>query len=216
MSAAPRTVSLPAPPTSARLRDFYLDYLPKLWAAIFGKKPLPAVPVAVTFTIVPKSGATEHFTVMAHDRLFATREGTAEDPLVTCTTTPQAWRLTVRDLLPRALRLLGPSVARVRARLDELAHAPAPLANLVRTLQKSPGSIAIEFTDDAGDVSACELTIGSGDGPRASLAINDADLWPFLSGEIKFAKLLRSRVRLDGDVAYLLRLARLFDPTVAR
>ena len=53
--------------------------------------------------------------------------------------------------------------------------------------------------------------LASGRGPRAHLETKDADLWALLESAGKLTRMVRSRAQVDGDVGYVIRVARHLD-----
>jgi hypothetical protein len=75
-------------------------------------------------------------------------------------------------------------------------------------LRKAPGSLTLEYEDDAGDEARVVLTVGRASGAAASIHVTDTELWRLIESGAKLSQLVRSRVKVSGDLGYLLTLAR--------
>ncbi|MEO1174430.1 MAG: hypothetical protein AAFX94_20605, partial [Myxococcota bacterium] len=79
-------------------------------------------------------------------------------------------------------------------------------------LYSVPGRIRIDYEDDAGDRAKVDIVVADGSGPSVQVSATDADLWAFLGGGAALSQLVRTRVRIDGDVAYLLSVVSIIEP----
>jgi hypothetical protein len=192
-------VKLPVPTRGITPRDFYHQYVPALWAALVGPVPsLAGVTVGVSV-----SGDAD-YAIAVIDKGLVTTDGKPAEPLMTFSTDVASWRIALLDLLPRVLAHIEPKAAGLRA-----AHYLARID--LEAVRKTPGSIIHVYEDDAGDEARVALTIGNGAGPSASIQVTDTELWRLLESGAKLSQLVRSRVKVGGDIAYILALARLVE-----
>jgi hypothetical protein len=117
----------------------------------------------------------------------------------------EAFRIGTRDLWPRVL-------ARIEERRDVVARAlrrtltHPRLPELVAAIRALPGTVFVDFEDDAGDLIRSTVRVGTGIGPEATLRLRDAELDQLLSGRATLLALAKARFVLSGDTGYLLRL----------
>ncbi len=201
--------SLPRPPRGASPGDFYRDYLPALWSAF--RAGLPPFPVTVSVGV---EVGDEVFTVEAGPAGIAVSDGRAGDPLFTCTCRVEDFRGGARDVLPIMLRRVEKVLPRLRAAIGA-AEARLPSLDLEQ-LRHRPGQIDAELTDDAGDVLRATYRVGSGRGPRVVVRLDDAELDSLVQGTGRLSRLIGSRIRAEGDVAYLVQLVAFVEGTTAR
>ncbi len=192
-------MKLPLPSRGIAARDFYLRYVPELWAALVG--PVASL-VGVTVG-VSVAGAGE-YALTVTDEGLVTSEGRAADPLLTFTTDVASWRIALVELLPRVLKHIEP-------RLTAATLARQLAAIDLASLRKAPGRITHVFEDDAGDEAKVVLAVGTGSGPAADIHVTDAELWRLLESGAKLSQLVRSRIKVGGDVGYLLSLTRVVE-----
>ncbi len=201
--------SLPRPPRGATPGEMYGGYLPALWSAF--RAGLPPFPVTVTVAV--EVGA-EAFTGEAGPGGLAVSEGRVGDPLFTCTCTLEDFRGGARDVLPIMLRRVEKVLPRLRA---AAGAAETRLASLdLDQLRHRPGQIDAELTDDAGEVLRATYKVGSGRGPRVLVRLDDAELDSLVQGTGRISRLIGSRIRAEGDVAYLVQLLAFIEGTTAR
>ncbi|MEZ0311854.1 MAG: hypothetical protein ACAI38_08760 [Myxococcota bacterium] len=189
-------MTLPQPKRGITPRDFYHQYIPELWAALVG--PVPAL-VGVTAG-VSVAGDGE-YAIALTDAGLATSDGKPADALLVFNTDVASWRIALIELLPRVLKHIEPKVTPTKVALH--------LGRIdLGGLRKAPGSLTLVFEDDAGDEAKVVLTVGESGGPAASIHVTDTELWRLLESGIKLSQLVRSRVKVSGDLGYLLTLAR--------
>jgi hypothetical protein len=153
------------------------------------------------------------FTVELGPSGLSVARGGAADPLFTAVCTLEDFQGTCRDLLPGVLRRVEKALPRLRA---SMTAAELRLRGLdLDDLRRRPGQIAIELTDDAGDVVRATYKVGSGRGPRVLVRLDDAELDGLIQGGGRLSRLIGSRIRAEGDVAYLVQLAAYFEGTAA-
>ena len=192
-------MTLPRPKRGVTPREFYADYVPELWAHLVGRVPkLAGVTVGVSV-----AGDGDYTIAVTADGI-ATTVGKPTAPLVTFTTDVASWRIALIELLPRVLKHIEPKVT--------AANVAGYLGRVdLGGLRKTPGTVTHVYEDDAGDEAKVVLAIGSGTGPAARIHVTDTELWRLLESGAKLSQLVRSRVKVDGDVTYLLALARLVE-----
>ena len=198
-------VVVPAPPACATPQIFYGDYAPQAWKAFWTGAEAPAslgldVDLIIGPTVLGVMLRAAELSIMA---------GALASPLFRVRCDPEAWRTTTLDVWPRALKTLSPRLEELRASFLAFA-SDRDLGALVRDLLKLPGCLRLDYVDDAGDTSSFEVSIGSGQGPRAHVIARETDLWPLFRGEVTLSKLLRSRFKMTGDTGYVLRLVATF------
>lgn len=204
-------VVLPAPPRRIDPQTFYCDYVPQVWAAFFGGLELGEYRLTVGCTVTANDAAADDFTLEINGAALTVRAEAATAPLFTIACNHEAWRVSVFDVWHRYVRFAQPKVHEARRKLPEILRRYPPQPRL-EAISALPGTLDITFEDDAGDMSCYELRVAGGAGPRGLLALNDADLWGLLESRGRLSQLLRTRGRLDGDVGWILRLARAFEP----
>ena len=192
-------MKLPVPKRGITPREFYHQYVPELWQALVGKaKGLPAITVGV------RVEGDADYTFQLTDAGLTITDGAPSDALVTFSTDVASWRIALLDLLPRVVKHIEPKASRLRIaeHLTKLDLA---------ALRKKPGSITHVYEDDAGDEATVVLTVGSGGRPAASIAVTDTELWKLLDAGMRLSQLVRSKVKIAGDVTYVLDLARVVE-----
>ncbi|MEE8410809.1 MAG: hypothetical protein V3T05_14510 [Myxococcota bacterium] len=203
-------IELPAPPRRADPKTFYCDYVPQLWAAFFGGMEVPDCRLTIGYAVTDADGTSE-FTLEVDGAALTVRAEPAEAPLVAFACNHEAWRISVFDIWRRYVRFAQPKVEEARRKLPDFLHRnpPQPRLDAIASL---PGTLSVEFEDDAGDVAQYDISVAGGNGPRGTLALSDADLWGLLRSRGRLSQLLRSRARLDGNVGWILKLARALEP----
>jgi hypothetical protein len=197
--------ALPDPPRRIEPGAFYATYAPGVWSAFFGGLDLPPFFVRLDCTVDGDRFALE---IDGPElRLLGEATGT---PLFAATCTREAWEVAVLDIWPRFVRFAQPKVEAARKRLVAVLAGHPPQERLDR-LPQLAGTLEIELTDDAGDVSVYTIAIAGGQGPRGRVILTDASIWTLLRSTGKLTDLLKTRARLDGDVGWVLRLARLLE-----
>ncbi len=201
-------MKLKPPPRRCTPEQFYVDYIPSLWRELAGDLSWPPWRYSLQFEITGDEAAV--FALEIDTGIATGRTGTAVKPIATISSTLSAWELVARDLTPRIIRHTNKRIDEVRQDLYQFADAGAAKLDPNAVADK-PGTVTIDFTDDAGDRGQYVIRIGDGSGPAARIEAKDADLWALLECRGRFTALLKSRVQLDGAVAYLFELARLFE-----
>ncbi|MBC7794861.1 MAG: hypothetical protein H7Z43_14240 [Clostridia bacterium] len=191
-------MALPRPARNASPKDFYLTYLPELWRAVAGDDA--DVPDAAVNVRVGK----ESYATAITDGKFDTNAGEAPEAIATFVSDLDSWRIALLGLLPRLLKHVEPKLATVDIEARMRAFEPAPLRH-------KPGTIVVHYEDDAGDASKVTVTIGAGSGRKAEIHATDSELWKLIEGSGRLSQLITSRVRVSGDVAYVLELVRLIE-----
>ena len=195
-----RISALPEPSRRVSIDDFYLDYLPRLWRALWPSPEAAAWRLRMGVEI-----AATHYTLTIDGADLQAVAQAADDLPLTLRLDRESWRTAVHDLLPRLLRYAKKHPA-------TLADALMPMqksvnhAALIDALTAEPGVVSLHFTDDAGDSALYEFHIASGAGPRAEIYADDGDLWHALEASGKAARLATTKIRLAGDTGYLTRL----------
>ena len=199
--------ALPRPPRGIDLETFYLRYLPELFGAVISEMPSLTRALEIACHIQVDAVTERVFAVvLGPNTLFASAERPCTDPLVTLHCDARAWTTGVRDVWPRLLRLLDRDHGALRERAG--AHwrelGPAITAERLRPLA---GRIEIDYADDAGDHVAYVVEIAGGRGPRVRLRMEDRELWALLREGGRLLPWLQSRVGIEGDAGYLVRVA---------
>ncbi|MBI5509834.1 MAG: hypothetical protein HY903_13850 [Deltaproteobacteria bacterium] len=197
-------VVVPPPPARATPASFYLDYLPKVWSAMFPALAPPPLWHLELELIV----AGEAFTITLDHGTCRAAAGPASTPLCSVRSDLAAWRAVSLDLWPRLLKSLTVRLPAIQAKLTSFMTTADVGARLDR-LDLLPGTLDLEITDDAGDAARFAVEIASGAGPTAGLSLQEPELWALIRGEVTLARLLKSRTAVRGDAGYLLRLAAL-------
>lgn len=192
-------MSLPVPQRGITPRDFYHRYVPELWKALVG----PTKGLG-PFTVTVSVDGDADYAIAVSDAGLVTSDGAAADALLTFTTDVASWRIALLELLPRMLAHVEPKVPRLRL---------AELLGRIDTgaLRQKPGSITHVYEDDAGDEATVTLRIGSGGNAKAGIRVSDTELWRLLESGGRLSQLLRSRVKVEGDIGYLLELTRIVE-----
>lgn len=200
---------LPAPKRGTPPDEFYLEYVPRLWAALVGGREL-AIPEHVVAVELVGGAKTLTFGLRFAGAELRVTAGQPESRLVTFVSDLASWKIAAFDLLPRMLRKLEARLgdsARAADLIGAHAHRVAP-----ESLRGAPGTIELDYVDDAGDEASVRVLVANGAGPRVRLHVTDTELWRLVDSGMRLSQLLRTRLQLDGDVAYLLELGRLLDP----
>lgn len=198
---------LPRPPKRCTPSRFYTSYLPELWSILTEGLTLPPQALSVQFEV---GDPTPYHLSYANGELTG-HEGPAAQPILTVRCNREAWELAVYDIVPRVIRRTNQRMEQV---LQDIERAAAREHGLnLDPIAALPGTVTIDFTDDAGDRGVFELAIGAGSGPAATVVSGDADLWALLDSGGQIVSLLKSRAQLEGDVGYLFRLAHALEGT---
>lgn len=144
------------------------------------------------------------FVTVVTDGDLSTREGKDPGAMATFVSDLASWRIALLGLLPRLLKQLEPKLTS-----DVLAAHLRAIEPCV--LREKPGQITVHYEDDAGDEATVDILIGGGGPRRAVVHASDTELWRLLEGGGRLSQLVTSRVRVSGDVAYAIELARLID-----
>ncbi|MEZ4272682.1 MAG: hypothetical protein R3C68_15000 [Myxococcota bacterium] len=194
---------LPLPSRRCTPAAFYGDYLPQLWRSLMEASDTPQVDLTIAFHI--QDPTPQHFTARVHDGVLTTNTiDTAQADLsIQCQL--QAWTAISCDFLSRLLRHANRHLGATRSAITRLASRVDALP--LERLQMHAGMIEIHFEDDAGDLATFHLSIRGGHGPSVRLYATESDLWTLLESSGGLSSLLRSRIRLEGDVGYIFRLA---------
>ncbi len=192
-------MTLPQPKRGITPRDFYHQYVPDLWQSLVG-----SVPALVGVTVGVSVAGDADYTIAVTPKGLVTSDGKPSAPLVSFATDVASWRIALVELLPRVLKHIEPKVTPTK-----VAHYLGRID--FEGLRKAPGSIAHVYEDDAGDEAKVVLTVAAGGGPAASVHVNDTELWRLLESGAKLSQLVRSRVKVGGDITYLLALARVVE-----
>lgn len=192
-------LKLPRPARKLSPEEFYRSYVPELVRATAGPTTLPGEDFAIRSEI---DGAAWTFSLRNGE--LAVSDGPSE-AIVTFSADLESFRIAMFDLLPRVLKTVA-----LRASTQE--HLSGVLRAWLgrfspKSLRGRDGTVTVNYVDDAGDEAKVAIRVGSGTGPVASVVASDADLWAFLEGGGGISTLLKTRVEVHGDVAYLLSLA---------
>lgn len=198
------TARLPRPSRKLDAHRFYHEYVPQLWSALVGG--LSDTPWRVQ---VGAQLGEDAFSMVAEGTELVVSDGLPDRPHITFVSDSDSFRIAMFDLLPQILRHTekqlgsGDSAPHVKNYGD--AIRPDRLYSV-------PGRIRIDYEDDAGDRAKVDIVVADGSGPSVQVSATDADLWAFLGGGAALSQLVRTRVRIDGDVAYLLSVVSIIEP----
>jgi hypothetical protein len=193
-------VRLPLPPRSATPAAYYLEYLPRLWAAFVAALP----PVPLTGKVTAKVGG-EAFTLWLDGGQLHSEPGLGVPSVLTFDVPPEDFAPQLRELVPRLVRYTERHIGRAHDSARRFATERAAHIDTM-ALMRDPGRVELLFTDDAGDTTRVGVTVGNGHGPVAHVHIGERDLLQALESGGRVAKLLGTRLRVDGDLGYVLRL----------
>ncbi len=196
---------LPPPPKRPDPDAFYLEHVPAFFGALLDRVALPPLQLAMQVEIVRATGPLRYVIEIAGTEI-RTRAGTATEPEVTVALDMDAFRTATRDLWPRAARRLAQTAPRTRDRLAQM-FAGVDGADWLASLIELAGELVLEYTDDAGDTTVTRITVGAGPGARARVVSSDNDATLLLEGKSSLVHLLKSRVTIEGDAGWVLRLA---------
>lgn len=185
---------LPRPRPGCTPSQFYLEYIPAFLRALgVTARPHPLVTTEIRV-------AEEVFTLSLVNGVLTAQQGPSAGALVCVTSDRPSWEIATLDLWPRVMKRLDWAGIRAGAMVVDAAAVAA--------VRSQPGLIQLTFTDDAGDTARCSIAIAGGRGPEVHVHAGENDLWALVAARAGWAQLLRSRTRIEGDVAYLLRLLR--------
>lgn len=206
--------TLPKPPRRCTPNQFYTEYLPDLWHSIVGNSP-PALPLAIEAeATIEAADSSETFRISFTGGTLSTAAEAAAAPVVSCSCALEQWRTLVRDTWPQLLRHLQDQLPAMRAHLERVSRGEAPVLEPDR-LRSMPGIVDVHYTDDAGDEAHLRFRIDSGQGPQAYVSLTERDLYQLVAAPGDLTKLLRSRLRVGGDAAYVIALSRVLTPAGA-
>lgn len=199
---------LPPAPKRPKPDAFYLEYIPEFWQAFIEGAGLPDLRLEIQVEVEPEP---LRYVILLDGDQVTSRVGLAEQPHVLVAFDMEAYRTASRDLWPRAVRRLQTTFDRARQRLHDMFDGVDADAWL-ESLLELPGELTLEHTDDAGDTTVTRVTIGTGPGARARIVSSDADAALLLGGKSGLLQLLKSRVKIDGDSGWVIRLATRLQP----
>lgn len=202
------TARLPRPSRKLDAAGFYTEYVPQLWHALVGD-------LTDAHWLIRVGSKLEScaFGMIADGSTLKVIEDLPEHPHVTFVSDTDSFRIAMFDLLPQVLRHTEKQLGE-RSSADHVERYGATV-NLDR-LFALPGKIRVLYEDDAGDEANVVIVLGDGNGPEARVSATDSDLWALLEGGGGLAQLLRARVRIDGDIAYLLSVVAVIEPDATR
>jgi hypothetical protein len=145
----------------------------------------------------------EHFVTAIEDGMLVTRDGDAP-ALAVFDSDMESWRIAVLELTPRLLKRADASISSLRV-VERLGHLK------LDGLHDCPGVLNVVYEDDAGDEASVRITIAGGSSREARIQANDGELWRLLDGGGRLSQLVTSRVRVSGDIGYVVELARLLE-----
>ncbi len=201
-------VSLPRPPRGVVPDSFYLEYAPKLYAALMAG--VPAISARWEVGVEVADGGA--YTLTAGGPSLEARPSLPAAGGLVVRLSRAAFDAQARDLLPRLLRYAEKHWDRLHEALGRLARGPAASLR-PEAMAAQPGLLRVHYTDDAGDGIEAALALGGGNGPEARIELDDRELWELLDGGGKLTRLLvGGRVRVRGDLGYLVRLVGMLEP----
>lgn len=193
---------LPRPVRQIAPSEFFHRYLPSLFAAL--TTHLRATwPDLEDFAEVALDGTDLFSMSLTNGQLFcATRSSAA--PFFRLSCSQEAWRIGVNTILPMLL-----DNAKHRRQPLDAEHQRAAARFGAKDLAESKalaGTVHLHYTDDAGDVATYTVVLHEGSGPEVTVQAQENDLAAVLQGFSSAPRLLRSRLQIAGDAAYLMRL----------
>lgn len=196
----PAPARLPRPLAGIGLETFQLEYVPRLLAALLAEGP----PLPFAGELEVDVGG-QSFTFAFGPERIAARAGAATAPLVRCLVSPADFRRGVDEILPVMLRRADKLLSRLRAGLRAINRRLAGFDP--QRLRARPGRIELEICDDAGDPVRFVYVVDSGAGPRVLVRLGEDELWKLGESGLKLSRLVATRLHVEGDAAYLVRLA---------
>ncbi|MEL6340248.1 MAG: hypothetical protein AAFZ38_11740 [Myxococcota bacterium] len=190
--------SLPRPSRRLTPQEFYTRFAPELWTALIGNTHTVGWVMRVA---VELEKGQHRFGLLFSAGELTVQDSLPDDPHLTFRSSLDSYRTAMFDLLPRVLRHLEESGTETGSELVSPLLQPK-----IDALRDHPGSIEVDFLDDAGDRASVDVLIASGDGPKTGIHATDDDLWSFLEEGARPSRFLQSRVELSGDIAYVIRL----------
>lgn len=190
--------TLPRPSRRLTPQEFYTRFAPELWDA------LVADTRALTWTMrvaVELDEGQHRFGLLFSAGALTVSDSLPDDPHLTFRSSLDSYRIAMFDLLPRVLKHLEDNGTETPTEL-----ASPLLQSKIDALREHPGTIEVEFLDDAGDRATVDIQIASDHGPKTQIHATDDDLWSFLEEAARPSRFLQSRVELSGDIAYVIRL----------
>jgi len=197
--------ALPRPPRRITPGDFYATYLPSVWDAYAEGLPELLWRIGAEIHI---EGTGPFWVGMDQGKLLG-GEGPTESPVARIRCDRASWELMSLDLWPRIVRWLNSRLDESRKKAEVFLRTRAPAVDLQK-LSDQPGNILFHLVDDAGDEARFHVTLGSGQGPETTVKVTERDLWTLLEGS-RLSSFLKSRVEVEGNLAYLLALTRVIE-----
>lgn len=199
---------LPRPARRVSPEALYVTFLPTLWQAFAAKRelPWPALGVELQVVVVHEAGHSETFAMRFDGGTISGRVGPARAPLATIRCTEEAWRVSVQSILSRVIAYTEAHAVRAWDGVAAFVRGRAASA-LGAIAAAHPGVLTVHYTDDAGDAFMYDVTLGTGAGPHATVRVQESDLEAILEAGSNVPRLLRSRLKVEGDAAYVLRVA---------
>lgn len=199
-------MNLPFPDRRIRVDDFFGKYLPHLWHAATSERPIRGWDVELFIQLRNQQGIKRDYSISLIQGTLQGGPGVPPHPLCTVFTDLSTWRAFLTGVLPLVLRYANDPGNNLRGRISALAGGQSTGA-----LSSPPkglwGMIEIQYTDDAGEVLVAEVQIGDGAGPRAVVQLGESSLFTLLGTHSPAAALLKSDLRVEGDLGYALKVA---------
>ena len=199
------TLNLPRPPRKITPEAFYCTYLPSVWKTFVANQTLVWPEDASWHVANQVSVDGQHWTLHFDAGDVTAVAGSAAAPALSATCDLEAWRAALRAIFMPALEHVEAHAydAWTQLRRFIALHPTLPAPAVV---QANPGRISIELTDDAGDAYRYDFIVGGG-GPRhATLLLKEDDIPALLQGAGNLPRLLQTRLTIQGDAAYVVRL----------
>ena len=199
-------MNLPFPDRRIRVDDFFGEYLPHLWHAATSETPIRGWDGELLVQLRNRQGIKRDYSVSLIQGTLQGGAGVPTHPLCTVFTDLSTWRTFLTGVLPLILRYANDPGNGLRGRISAMAGGESAGA-LPSPPEELWGMIEIQYTDDAGEVLTAEVQIGDGAGPRAVVQLGESSLFTLLGTHSPAAALLKSDLRVLGDLGYALKVA---------
>ena len=195
------SAALPRPPRRVSPETFYMQYLPSVWEGVLGETDI-SWPDTDAYMEINIDDA--FYTLGVGPSGFTVVHAPQDKAHVRIACDSEAWSSSLALLWPQVLALLETDVARARSYVQAVCYTATQ--GLMTTLVKLPGTVALHYTDDAGDTYVYQFMIGRQQTPAATVHLKDADCQRIAEAENVPAALLQSKLQIDGDAGYVFAL----------
>jgi hypothetical protein len=198
-------MQFPLPPRRIHPDAFFTEYLPSLWEMLSSGELIPDWEFEVEVCLQNKSGLQRTYSLHIFDGKLGCEIQPSAAPIAAVHAPLFAWRQFVTGVLPLILRHANEHPNRIKEDFKHLVLSSKKNFDPAR-IEYLPGKVELIYTDDAGDLLHAVAYIGNGNGPKATIQMNEATLFRILKMSSGLSAILRSELEIGGNAGYLLKV----------